>query len=81
MVSQIQLQAILVTFPKVMAVFYIANIGKDLIGIKTTPQGQPVYFTNAGTDNFSYSIKTQRFAETTLIDRIDAIVRLQFPTN
>ena len=55
-------------------VYYIANLGKDLVGIKTSPQGEPVYFTGSGTNSYLYSLKTQRFAETTILDRIDAVV-------
>ena len=65
-------------FPSVIpagnTIYYAANISKDFVGIKTNPSGEPVFFTPSGANNFKYSIKTRRFAETAIIDRIEAII-------
>ena len=58
-------------------IYYAANIGKDLVGIKTSPQGEPVYFTPSGTDNWGYKLSTLRTAETAIVDKVEAIVTTQ----
>ena len=52
----------------------VSKISKDLIGIKTTANTPPVFFTGAGVDSPYYSIKTIRPVERANVNRIQAVV-------
>ena len=58
---------------------YVVSKNSDNIGIKTTPNGPDLFFTNNGSDNFLYNIKTQREYEDVTLDRIQAIVEVAEP--
>ena len=54
---------------------FVSRISKDLIGIKTDPNTDNLFFSlGSGSPTPYYSIETQRFAESANVDRIQAIV-------
>ena len=57
---------------------FVSNISKDYIGLRTDPNAEDLFFLSDGdplvNDEFRYNIKTQRFAETANLDRINAKV-------
>ena len=59
--------------------YFAANNGKDIVGIRTERGAAPVYFTNPGSNNFKYSIKSNRFAETVTVEKIEATVTTEKP--
>ena len=59
--------------------YYISRISKNLIGIKTSPDGNNLRFGSNGSDSPLYNIKTDRYKETVSLDRIQAIVKTTSP--
>lgn len=53
---------------------YVVSISKNHIGLRTEAQAPDLFFSTNGTDSPLYSIKTNRFAETAIVDRIQAEV-------
>ena len=66
-------------FLETEAEIIVARISKDLIGIKTTNNTNPVFFTGAGTDSPFYSIKSLRPVERANVNRIQAVVTTEAP--
>ncbi|AIX42893.1 baseplate wedge initiator [Synechococcus phage ACG-2014f] len=54
---------------------YVVSLSKNYIGIRTVTDGPDLFFSTDGSDSPLYSIKTNRFAETALVDRIQAEVK------
>jgi hypothetical protein len=53
---------------------YVANVYRDFIGVKTSTQGEEAFITVKGLDNPRYSIRSKRFAEQALVQRVSAEV-------
>ena len=60
---------------------YVVNLSQNFIGLRTDPRGKNLFFSSNGDDSFLYNIKTQRFAETVTVDRIDGKITTQTPHN
>ena len=53
---------------------YVVSLSKNYIGLRTDPDGSNLFFSSNGSDSPLYSLRTNRFAETALVDRIQAKV-------
>ena len=53
---------------------FVKVLSENYIALRKNRNSRNVVFTSDGSDNFQYNIKSQRFAETVNVDRIDAVV-------
>ena len=58
---------------------FVVSVSKNYIGLRTTTDGPDLFFSSNGSDSPLYSIKTNRFAENALLDRIQAEVTTKTP--